>query len=242
MALAIVGLCLLIIQKGRSTYSSSLLIGWLGAILVMSLKPSLLFIDIPSNRVASYIIFPISIIGAYAIAKFLSKHEGSFFDRMKPINAIASFFFIMTFAATGGLFDNAQLTGQPDNSTEILQTHAASAYLAKRTDLNDGILKDHNYIAADAWIKTFFMRGYTYPLSRGYFKRYEDETKPRENCTLYMISVPNAPEGAACFESTGTDFVMINPKLDSPQFAKSKNFIPAYISDDIAIYYRTIKH
>lgn len=239
MALALAGFFLLAILPSRKSYSSALLIGWLGSLLVMSLKPNLLFIDIPSNRIASYIIFPLAVVGAYAFAQLLSRSEQSHFERLKPFHAIAIFFFFISFAATGGLFDNAQSLAPQDNSPQILQIHAASEYLAEHSTAKDGIVKDHNYLAADAWIKTFFMRGYTYPLSRGYFKRYEDETKPREMCTLEMISSPDSPKAQECFEKTGTDFVMINPKFDSPQFIKSKDFIPAYISDDVAIYYRT---
>lgn len=239
MALALVGLLLIAILPSRKSYSSALLIGWLGSLLIMSLKPNLLFVDIPSNRIASYIIFPLAIVGSYALVQLLSRSNQSHFERLRPFHAIAIFFFFISFAATGGLFDNAQSLAPQNNSPQILQTHAASTYLAQHSTKNDGIIKDHNYLAADAWIKTFFMRGYTYPLSRGYFKRYEDETKPREQCTLNMISNPDSPKAKECFEKTRTDFVMVNPKFDSPQFIKSKDFIPAYISDDVAIYYRT---
>ena len=239
MALAIAGMILLAVLPSRRSISSAFLIGWLGSLLIMSLKPNLLFIDIPSNRIASYIIFPLSIIGAYAFIQILSRFSHNQTDSIKPAYSMAIFFFFVSFAATGGLFENSQFTAAPSNNAEILQMRNASKYLAQRTDQSDGIIKDHNYLTADSWMKLYFMRGYTYPLSRGYFKRYEDETKPREKCTLNMISLPNTPEGRLCFEKTGTDFVMINPKFDSPQFSKSKDFIPAYIADDIAIYYRT---
>lgn len=241
MALGIAGLAILIAHRKRKEFSNSLLIGWSGALLIMSLKPGLLFVDIPSNRIASYIIFPLTILSAYCLAEILilAKRIGSKQYLIKPHLVVGTFFFFASLVTMSGLYDNVQSISSSDNSSQIIQTRSASQYLAEHTDMNDGIIKDHNYIAADSWIKIYFMRGYTYPLSRGYFKRYEDTTKTRENCTLNMISFPNNSEGTKCFESTNTDFVMINPKFDAPQFAKSPDFTPAYIANDIAIYYRS---
>ncbi len=243
MALGLTGLALLIIYKKRKEFSNSALIGWTVALLVMSLKPNLLFVDIPSNRIASYIIFPLTILGALALCEILAlaKHPDLKKYLIRPSLVVSTFFFFASLVTMSGLYDNAQSLSSSDNSSQIIQTRSASQYLTDRTNTSDGIIKDHNYLAADSWIKIYFMRGYTYPLSRGYFKRYEDTVNPRENCTLNMISVPNKPEGIKCFESTNTDFVMINPKFDAPQFAKSPDFTPAYIADDIAVYYRNVE-
>ena len=82
------------------------------------------------------------------------------------------------------------------------------------------------------------MKGYNYPLSRGYFKRYEDETKTREQCTNFMISVPNGPDAKQCFAGTHTDFIMIDPKMDSTQFTHSKEFWQVYSAQDVGIFYK----
>jgi hypothetical protein len=101
------------------------------------------------------------------------------------------------------------------------------------------ILKDHNYLSGDSWIKLFFMRGYNYPLSRGYFKRYEDELKPREQCTNLMISLPKSNDAEKCYAGTKTNFIMINPNNDAAQFNRIKNFWQVYSSDEVGIFYKS---
>ena len=85
----------------------------------------------------------------------------------------------------------------------------------------------------------FFLRDYSYPLSRGYFRRYTDEVTPREQCTLLMISAPNTPKGQSCFESTGVDTIVVNPRYDAVQFNKAKDMSLLYVSDSIAVYKKT---
>jgi hypothetical protein len=84
-------------------------------------------------------------------------------------------------------------------------------------------------------MKLFFLRDYAYPLSRGFFKRYEDNPN-REQCTLLMISVPNTPRGEKCYNDLGVDFVVVNPHIDTTQFKKSDSFSRIYASDTVDIY------
>ena len=124
------------------------------------------------------------------------------------------------------------------SAPKALQTYAASNYLAKKINSKDVVLKDHNYLAGDSWVKLFFMRGYNFPFSRGYFKRYQDDTKTREQCTNNMISLPNSPEAQKCFAGTKIDFVMLNPNNDAAQFNRLNNFWQIYTADDVAIFYK----
>jgi hypothetical protein len=111
--------------------------------------------------------------------------------------------------------------------------------LAAAVSREDVVLKDHNYITADSWMKLFFMKGYRYPLSRGLFSRYESTgNRSGDTCTLDMISKPGSDEAKKCFSDTGTDFVMVNPKFDSAQFQRLSNFDQVYENNEIAIYYR----
>ncbi|MCX6763754.1 MAG: hypothetical protein NTZ97_03435 [Candidatus Moranbacteria bacterium] len=80
------------------------------------------------------------------------------------------------------------------------------------------------------------MRGYKYPESRSYFKRYDENT--RDNCTLVMISNPGSDEAKNCFNEFGTNFIVVNPKFDSGQFRKFSNFNQIYTGNDIAVFYR----
>ncbi|OGI16035.1 MAG: hypothetical protein A2Z52_02360 [Candidatus Moranbacteria bacterium RBG_19FT_COMBO_42_6] len=145
---------------------------------------------------------------------------------------------IFGFALIEGITESAKAIPDQGDYAALVQTFRSSRYLAERTTSADQVLKDHNYISGDSWIKLFFMRGYKYPLSRGYFKRYEDETNPREMCTLYMISNPASAESQKCFSETGTNFVIVNPRFDSGQFRKLENFNQIYMSSEVAIYYR----
>lgn len=86
-------------------------------------------------------------------------------------------------------------------------------------------------------MKLFFLRDYGYPLSRGFFKRYQDNPN-REQCTLLMISVPNTERAQKCYTETDTQYVVVNPKFDVTPFEKSSHFSRIYTSPDIHIYSR----
>lgn len=243
MALGMLGIALLALSARRKKYSAAILLGWAGALLIMSLAPQLLFIDIPSNRIASYSVFPFAILSAYAlatgIAQFKKGREGNLL--LNPVFFICLFFLLVAFSLQSGQHDNAGFVDYSNNAQNVVQTYRSAAYLAEKTTSQDIVIKDHNYLAADSWIKLAFMRGYTYPLSRGYFKRYEDATKQREQCTYHMITTPSNPAARECFQGTGTDFVMVAPQFDSAQFRKDPDFSQVYISDAVGIYYRQNK-
>lgn len=219
----------------ETSYATAFFFAWGFSLLIMSLRPQWLFLDIPSNRISSYAIFPFAILSAFAFSQLFSlakKYEVS-----KGMT-LTSFAVIGTFFIVGGFYDNSQSLLGKTKSEEAVQTYRISDYLAQHNRSSDLILKDHNYIVADSWMKLSFLQGYTYPLSRGLFGRYEDETKPREMCSLWMIAIPNTDKGQKCFEDTGTNIIVVNPHFDSVQFKKSDDFMSIYQSDDIAAYLR----
>ena len=239
MILGLLGFIILLFsKKTKKEYGIVFIFGWTASILIMSLRPGILFIDIPSDRIANYFISPLSILGGFAFAYFfesLKKNSALF---LKNSFSIVLFFILFVFLSTSGLIDNSNSISDGGNMSDAVQTFQASKYLSDFTEEKDIILKDHNYLIADSWIKLFFMKGYNYPLSRGYFKRYEDATKEREQCTLAMISAPNSKEATDCFEGTGTDFIMVNPKYDDNQFEKTRNFWKIYASNSVASFYK----
>jgi len=241
-AFAFAGIFFLFFARKIGKYRQSFIVGWIIALALMSLKPDWLFIDIPSDRIASYIIFPVAIVAAcmlvhiFILLKKSDSNDGK--NYISSSFVLTIFFSFMLFAATNGFIENSQSLNLASSTNKALQTYAASKYLAQNSTEQDVILKDHNYLSGDSWIKLFFMRGYNYPLSRGYFKRYEDETKPREQCTNFMISLPNGPEAKQCFSGTKTDFIMINSKIDSGQFTKLREFWRIYSSDEVGIFYK----
>ena len=240
-AFAVIGVILLFFAANLGKYNQAFLIGWAAALTMMSLRPDWLFVDIPSDRIASYVVYPVTIIASYMFVCLFSSFKSETKERnyMSPIFLIVTFFIVMAFVTTSGFSDNAQSLNPNKNTADALQTFAASQYLSDHSTASDIILKDHNYIAADSWIKLFFMQGYNYPLSRGYFKRYQDTTKSREQCTNYMISDPSGDEALKCYTGTKTDFIMIDPKMDSAQFHRLPEFWQVYSSDAISVFYKT---
>lgn len=245
--LGIIGLILLVFLYKSRDYGKSILIAWASSLLIMSLWPSLLFIDIPSNRIANYVAMPLSILSAFTFFFLLEKarffESGSHHNMksflIKPSYLLASVFFFIAYSSANGLFDNSASLSTGQKNEDAVQTFESSKYLSSHVDSRDIVLKDHNYITADSWIKLFFMRDYNFPLSRAYFKRYEDENKPREQCSLLMISLPNSEVAKKCYLGTGTDFLMVNPEQDGMQFKKSRDFWQVYQSSKISIFYKS---
>lgn len=239
MVLGIVGIIILLAFKKRNGYESAFVLGWCISIMIMSLKPQWLFLDLPSTRIANYASLPLAISGSFALAFVIDKLKNS--ENKYFLNTRIHYALYMMFAAfilSSGFYDNSQSINAQSNFEKAVQTFSASKYLASKVNADDKILKDHNYLTADSWIKIYFNRDYNFPFSRGYFKRYEDVTKPREMCTLWMISEPNTPDGKKCFEDLGINFLMVNPQFDSAQFEKSNNFWQIYSGEEVNIYYR----
>jgi hypothetical protein len=243
------GFLLLIIGFRRRNFGYALLASWASMIFIMSSFPNLLFVDLPSSRIGNYLSYPLAILSAYAFytvfrpescetiwgKKLCEKSNGLVMDKMLK----GAFLVLLTFVLVTGLSDSASAFKKQNSLTQTNETFSASKYLAGNTTADDIVLKDHNYITADSWMKLFFMRGYKYPQSRGLFGRY-DATGNRANdtCTLTMISNPGSSEAQKCFSDTNTNFLVVNPKYDSPQFMRLSNFDQIYLSNDIAVYYK----
>jgi hypothetical protein len=236
IALGFLGLLILAIGFKKKNIGFAIVAAWAVMIFIMSTQPQMLFINLPSTRIGNYLSYPIAILSAYAFYEIFKARQN---DTKKINNLLKiSFVIIATFFLVDGISDSATSFKVKTDLSPLAQTFDASNYLATVTTDTDEILKDHNYITADSWMKIFLMRGYKYPLSRGYFKRYDDPTKPREMCTLNMISTPASPEAQQCFIETQTNFIVVNPNYDSAQFIKLKNFDQVYSSVGINIYYK----
>jgi len=241
-AFAVAGFFLLFFARKISRYSQAFMIGWISSLALMSLRPDWLFVDIPSNRIASYVVFPFAIVAAcmivHSFVLLKDKTDNMRKNYLGPAFVLITFVSFMVFVSVNGFDDNAHALNTDSSASKAIQTYTASRYLAQHSNSQDMILKDHNYLSGDTWIKLFFMRGYSYPLSRGYFKRYEDSAS-REQCTNLMISTPSSSNAGQCFAGTKTNFIMINPKIDSGQFDKLKKFWQIYSSDEVGIYYKS---
>jgi len=241
----IASIIIIFIKKKSSKYgailATSILLGWSTSILLMTTKPHWLHINIPSDRIANYANFPFLIassLGILILFHFATKLKNNNVLSFKSIN----YFFILIFLtlAFQGLYDNAQSLSDDAKNQKALQTFHASKFLSNQITTHKiseaNVLKDHNYISADSWIKLFFMQDYNYPISRGFFKRYEDITKPREMCTLWMISEPSSERSEDCFTGTQTKFIIVDTSVDGPQFQANNNFSKIYESTSLSIF------
>lgn len=235
LALGIAGLFALAFFYKRKNFGYAIIFAWTVMIFLMSTEPQILFVNLPSSRIGNYLSYPLAILSAFSVVAIFSTGPRRFVpEKFLKISLVL----ILSFVAINGLKDSADAFKKSPDFSPTLQTFNASEYLVKNSTPDEKLLKDHNYLSGDTWMKLYFMRGYTYPLSRSFFKRYEDPTKPREMCTLNMISVPDGEEARNCFSETGVKYIMVNPRYDSSQFARLKNFDKIYDAGGVAIYYR----
>ncbi len=242
LALGVLGLFIIsflsVFKKNKNDFLKySILFGWATSLTLMTIKPGWLHINLPSGRIANYVNFPFIIIGSFAfvwLVRFFKKNKYSY---LSPKVVSLFYLSIFTFIFSAGFYDNSQTLKSKSNNQKALETFLSSKYLNQHLDEKKHIvIKDHNYLKADGWIKLFFMKDYNIPLSRSYFKRYNDPTKQREKCTLWMISEPNSDRGKKCYNDIGVSFAIINQKIDDSQFKKSKMW-KIFSGDNIAIYY-----
>lgn len=236
LALGAVGflLLLLVLRKNKENFGYILISAWALMLYIMSAYPKLLFINLPSSRIGNYLTYPLAILSAYALFQIFSKAKKYLSVNLAKI----SLGLILIFVLREGISDSVQAFKQDNESLKLVQTFNASSFVAANLSKKDRVLKDHNYLTGDSWIKLFFMRDYKFPLSRGYFKRYEDPTNPRETCTLEMISNPGGMTAQKCFSETGINFIMVNPTYDSGQFHRLNSFDQVYANSQIVVFYK----
>lgn len=224
--------------------SLSVLFAWAGILFLMSWKPGLLKVDIPSRRIITYLTYPVAIMASFGVAYFfvilktrLSKMLTTFLILFFiGIGIISGFGQDITVnqRTTAGKFEVPDET----SSREVMQTYLVAMYLVANTVEGDMILKDHKFLEGDTWMKLFFMRGYKYPLSRTYDRRYEDIINKRETCTRDMVLKPNSEIGQQCFAETNTKYIVLKKGYDDAVFKKSDNFQQVYSSKTVTVFQR----
>jgi hypothetical protein len=235
LLLGAIGIILLILHLKLKKYQYSFALGWTLVLFTMAYKPGWLYVNIPSDRIGNYLFLPLSVVSAYALAKYfesIKKNSTKFF-------ASVVLFTILFFVITNGLSDSADAFKARPQFQEAMETFHSAQYLAQSTDsAKDVILKDHVNIYGDSWYKLFFMKDYKYPLSRGNLSRYDDPTKPREMCTRDMISSPESAEALKCFSETGVNYIAVNAQIEGKSFEAYPDFEKVYGSNYISIFKR----
>ncbi len=213
----------------------SFALGWLAILFMMTWKPALLHINIPSDRIGNYLFLPLTFLASYALVRYFEFFRAT----ATGFFAKALLFALMFFVITDGLADSADAFKTRPQFEEAIQTFHSAQYLAGTLDTNkDTILKDHVNIYGDSWYKLFFMKDYKYPLSRGNFSRYIDPTRPRETCTRDMITEPESDAGKACFSETGVNYVVLAAQVEGNIYEKYPEFSKVYGSDYISVFRR----
>jgi hypothetical protein len=222
--------------------SLAILFAWAKILFLMSWKPGLLQVDIPSRRIITYLTYPLTIMASFGIAYFfaiiktkLSKDLFTFlFLFFIGIGIISGFSQDITAnqRTTAGKFE----ISDEINSKEVMQTYLAAIYLASNTNADEMVLKDHKFLEGDTWMKLFFMRDYKYPLSRTYDRRYEDVINKRETCTRDMVLKPNSEIGEQCFAKTNTNYIVLKKGYDDAIFKKSPDFQQIYSSKTVTVF------
>lgn len=214
--------------------SLTLLFAWAGMIFLMSYKPALLKIDIPSGRIASYFTYPTALLSTIGVFYLFSLTS----NRLSRKIFIILFLLVLGTGFISGTSDLSEnkAEGVNEKNQNIQQVFIASEYLNLKTDNEEIILKDHIYLPADTWVKNFLMRDYKNPLSRSLLKRYDDPVKPRETCTRDMIAIPDSEIGESCFQETDVKYIMLQDGLDTQQFESSENFSKIFDGENVIIF------
>ncbi|MFH0929974.1 MAG: hypothetical protein V1814_01845 [Candidatus Moraniibacteriota bacterium] len=220
-------------EKFGGKYSVAL--SWILILFVMTWKPALLDVNIPSDRISNYLFLPIALLSAYGLVRYFE----IFGAAASRFSSAVLLFTLLFFVITNGLSDSADAFKTKNQFQQAVQTFHSAEYLASTVDTNkDIILKDHVNIYGDSWYKLFFMKDYKYPLSRGVLTRYVDPTKTRETCTRDMISFPESDTAKECFADTGVNYVAVNSQIEGNSFEKYPDFSKVYGSDYISIFRR----
>lgn len=249
----ILSLLLTSVRIGRSTYTNkstnptniyagAFLIGWCGALLGMTLFPHILQVNIISSRIATYCIFPLAILAGFSIvclATFMFQHKNHTL-KIPQVFFMLTYLTIFSYIFITGMHDNATSLNAAPKTNAALQTFHAGKYASEAFEnkIMHGdfwMVKDHNYIVADTWIKVFFANDYSYPLSRSFFKRYETNPQ-RETCTLEMISTPDSPTARTCFNDLTVQAVLVDTDQDASQFTTNDQFERIYQNNDHSLF------
>lgn len=214
-------------------YGAALLLAWPVAIFAMSTVPQYLGVNIISSRIANYTIIPFALVAAVGLW-WLIRAAHTHLTRSLAVTVTC---LALLFPLASGMYDNNQSLKTTPNVTEALETYAAARYMVPHVAPDAWVVKDHNYLVADTWMKLFFLRDYSYPLSRSYFARYE--TNNREECTLDMISGPLSPHAQLCFASLNVRYIVVESSQDAAQFMKTPEmFDRIYSSNHVSVFYR----
>lgn len=238
MTLGLLGVGLLLFFRStRRSEEMAILFSWVGVLSLLVLFPNVLRIDLPSARVANFLVFPLSILSGFAIVSLmrLLRRYARFSFRM---NLVVVFFMVIVFSYGGFLDNDIFMKPRASQTERSLSVFSVGKYTAEHIPAADTVMHDHINIPGDSWIKLFFNRDYNYPFYRALLFRYERATDKQEKCTLYVISEPNSKEAKKCQEDLNIRAVIVDEKMDGQQFEHFREYDKVYNDAFHSVYVR----
>ncbi len=238
-AFGILGLgFLLFSRKMRRSDILAILAGWSIPLGILIVYPNLVRIDLPSARVANYMVFPLAILSGYALVLLVERLKR--FSRSASWVCTAMVLFLVVSVSYGGFLDNASVMKKRSDQTErSLEVFSAAQYLHDRVSGSVTVMHDHiNITSGDAWIKTFFMRDYNYPFYRAFLFRYDRATDKQEKCTMYVFSEPDSSEAKKCIDDLNVGAILVDEKIDGQQFQHFGDYWKVYSDPFHSVYVR----
>lgn len=233
----LLGLLLLLITKEwRRQDVTALFLAWAGILSLMILRPDLTHIDLPSARVSNYLILPFTLLTAFDLAWL--------FEHLRQETYLPSWLrsgtlmLLIVFMLHNGLIDNTTfLKNQTDTYANMALLKDAAEYTAKTVPESNTVIHDHINILGDTWIKLFFMRDYNYPFYRALLFRYDRPRDKQERCTLLLLSTPNTDEALKCAKDLNVRALLVNEKIDGPQFKHFDQYWQIYSNGAHSVYW-----
>lgn len=241
MALGLLGAGLLLLSwKTRRSEEMAILLSWAGLLSFLVLFPHLAHIDLPSARVANYIVFPLAILSGFAMVA-ITRLASRFAGLSSRASAGAIFFMVVIFSYGGFLDNDVFMKPRVSQTERSLSVFSVGKYSAEHIPVGAVVMHDHINIPGDAWIKLFFNRDYNYPFYRALLFRYERADDRQEKCTLYVISEPNSKASKKCQEELNIRAVIVDEKMDGQQFQHFREYDKVYSDAFQGVYVRTVK-
>lgn len=238
-AFGILGLgFLFFFRKMRRTDTLAILAGWSIPLGVLILYPNIVHINLPSARVANYIVFPLTILSGYAIV-LLIENLRRFSRFSSGVVGIVAVFLVVSIAYGGFLDNDSVMKVRPNQTERSLEVFSAAQYLHDRIPESVTVMHDHiNITSGDSWIKTFFMKDYNYPFYRAFLFRYDRAADKQEKCTMYVFSEPDSPEAKKCIDDLNVGAILVDEKIDGQQFQHFGNYWKVYSDPFHSVYAR----
>lgn len=207
---------------------------WSFPLFVLTFTPWLFIIDLPSQRVINYLLFPSIFLAGFGLFILFSLAKKNLSGRSFLITS--AFFIALAFFE--GTVDFRNYFTWENKFQETVELYEASKYLRDNSKKEDAILKDHVSLVGDAWIKFFLLRGYDYFTSRTYDYKYVvyDPYNPVDTCPKDMIDVPESKVSLDCYGQTGISYVILRPKGEKFFFFRAMDFNTIYESDSVSIF------